>query len=179
MKKALNYHFIAIILAVIFGSVVTVGLTDMKLGQLNTVGSSPAIFDIEDVHNRIIDKARDIAICTQMTTMIYNDLNPQNNIEIIKAAVHKIEEKKDTLLKIINTEEFANFEDNTYETFNNDVVPALDSWLETYNKAIAYFEEKEFTHEAIGSFKGVINLQSAEIAKVSEEFLKVLESHGH
>jgi len=179
MKKFLSYSIIATIFIVVFGVMFIFGFFDLKLGQLNLVGSSEITFDPVKVHNEIVEQVHDVAMYTKQTRDLYHSLTPENNFETLKKELEIIEDNKDELEKIVNNQQFADQQYDTLELFNKEYQPTLEEWLNTYLKAVTYFEEKEFTQESIDSFHGVINIAEKEFGTAHNNLVDELNSHHH
>jgi hypothetical protein len=173
MKKFLSYSLIATVLIVVIGVLFIFGTFDLNLGQTNTANSGQTSVNTVKIHNEIVDIIQDLAILSLNINDSYNELNPESDLNDLRNLIQTIKNKKNRLKSIVPNDAVG------VDIFENEYLPALETFCNSYLKAINYFEEKEYTQESIDSFKNILNESEQKLKEVHNHFVEELNSHKH
>jgi len=176
MKKFLSYSLIATLVIVVFGVLVTLGVFDFNMGQVNTTSTS---IDPVAIHNEIVEHSQDFAIDINNLYSDYHQLSEASVINEFKENLNKSINTKGKLTHAVSNQYIKDKQKETLDFYYDEYLPLADDVTNTYLKAITYFEEKEFTQSSIDSFKNVINSNNQEFQNLYNEFVEILNSHRH
>lgn len=176
MKKFLSYSLIATVVIVVFGAMVILGVFDFNMGQVNTASSS---IDPVIIHNEVVEHSQDFAIDVENLYSSYHQLSEASFVNEFKEELNKTINTKGKLTHAVSNQYIKDKQKDTLDFYYDEYLPVADDVTNTYLKAITYFEEKEFTQNAIDSFKNVINSNNQEFQNLHNEFVEILNSHRH
>lgn len=174
MKKLAIYSILATLAVVAVGGMFIFGFFDLNLGQLNLIGATQHTFNPAEVHNSVVEKTQEIGLCSSKALKLFEELTPESTLKEIKTEINQISTKLKSLTKIILNNEFINADSETHTVFNNIYLPTTENWLNTYSKALAYFEEKGLTQENIDSFKGIAGISNKELIEAHNKLAETL-----
>ena len=140
MKKFLSYSLIATLVIVVFGVLVTLGVFDFNMGQVNTTSTS---IDPVAIHNEIVEHSQDFAIDINNLYSDYHQLSEASVINEFKENLNKSINTKGKLTHAVSNQYIKDKQKETLDFYYDEYLPLADDVTNTYLKAITYFEEKD------------------------------------
>lgn len=129
------------------------GIFDISDGQAQLIGPSKAVKSEVYIHNQIVNYVHDIGISTRDTNNLLNSLGTDLDINILKEEISKLSQEKKSLIDYMGQNSFKRNKQIIEETFENQYLPTVKSYENTYRKLFAYTTAKPLDEISLNSFK--------------------------
>lgn len=170
MKKFLSYSIIVTLFIVVMGAMFIFGVFDIRNGSIDLIGLDTKVNPI-DIHNEIVEDLHTVALTASEASILFNQLNPEADLNPIKSNVDIIQNKLRKLNNLIQRLNKAEITEG-YEAYKDP----LESLANHYLKSFTVFEQQGLNEENINSFKEGINDAQNKLNDAHNSFIEILNS---